>query len=311
MSRTAIVIGCGGTIGGAWAIAVLLALAEQTGIDPRNAEVLQGTSSGAELVTLLAGGVGVDELVDMQRGRARDRRLREHIASTPASRPPMPRPPVRNSGLPRTLSGLPRTHSGLAAFTGMAPIGRGDMGWLQRLAEGFEVGAWLPHPAARMVAYDILARERVVFGAPGAPFATVSEALRASWATPGWMTPVPIGNRIFVDGGISSTASVDLLTPEDADLIYVIAPMASAPGVRAPGTGGVVEHRLLRRGMSEGLAAEIAAVRARGTTVVPIMPTAVDLEGLGAHFMSRSHRAAAFESAMSTAPTTVRDALAG
>ncbi|MDV7999925.1 patatin-like phospholipase family protein [Rhodococcus sp. IEGM 1408] len=304
MSRTAIVIGCGGTIGSAWAIAALLALAEQTGIDPRNADVLQGTSSGAELVTLLAGGVGVDELVDMQRGRAHDRRLREHIASTPASRPPMPRPPLLNSG-------LQRTHSGLAAFTVMAPTGRGDMGWLQRLAEGFEVGAWLPHPAARMVAYDILARERVVFGAPGAPFATVSEALRASWATPGWMTPVPIGNRIFVDGGISSTASVDLLSPEDADRIYVIAPMASAPGVRVPGTGGVVEHRLLRRPMSAGLAAEIEAVRARGTTVVPILPTATDLAGLGAHFMSRSHRAAAFESAMTTAPTTVRDALAG
>lgn len=34
MDRTAIVIGCGGTIGGAWAIAALHALAEQTGSSP-------------------------------------------------------------------------------------------------------------------------------------------------------------------------------------------------------------------------------------------------------------------------------------
>lgn len=304
MSRTAIVLGSGGTIGGAWAIAALHALTEQTGLDPREAHVLQGTSAGAELVTMLAGGVGIDELVDMQRGRARDRRLVEHIASTPASRPPLPRLPLLN---PRLL----RTRSGLAAFTGIAPTGRGDLGWLQRLAEGFEVGAWLPHPGARMVAYDVRAGERVVFGGPHSPIATVGEALHASWSTPGWMTPVPIGDRIFVDGGMGSTASVDLLRPEDADLIYVIAPMASVPGVRVPGPGGVLEHRLIRRPMSAGLAAEIATVRARGTTVVPILPTATDLAGLCAHFMDRSKLQAAFESSMTTAPDTVHAALSG
>jgi NTE family protein len=62
--------------------------------------------------------------------------------------------------------------------------------------------------------------------------------------------------------------------------------------------------------MSTQLHDEIAAVRARGTTVVPILPTAVDLAGLGAHFMSASRREAAFESSMVTAPETVRDALA-
>ena len=61
--------------------------------------------------------------------------------------------------------------------------------------------------------------------------------------------------------------------------------------------------------MSRGLASEVAAVRARGTTVVPILPTATDLAGLGAYFMSRSRRVAAFESSMTTAPGTVRAAL--
>ena len=86
--------------------------------------------------------------------------------------------------------------------------------------------------------------------------------------------------------------------------------MASAPGVRVPGRGGGVEYRLIRRPMSAQLHDEVAGVRSRGTTVVPILPTAVDLAGLGAFFMNASRREAAFESSMTTAPDTVRDALA-
>ena len=302
MSRTAIVLGCGGTIGAAWAIAALHSLVEQTGFDPRKADVMLGTSAGAELVTMLAGGASVDALVDMQCGRATDPRLREHIASTPPSAPPLPEFPLLNPG-------LIWKRKGLAGLTGIAPTGRADAGWLQRLAEQFEFGAWLPHPGARMVAYDVRAGERVVFGGPGSPFATVGEALRASWATPGWMPPVAIGDRIFVDGGMGSTASVDLVAPEEADLIYVIAPMASAPGIRMPGFGGSLEYRLIRRPMSRVLHEEIAAVRARGTTVVPILPTPADLAGLSAHFMNSSRRKEAFEHSMSTAPRTVREAL--
>lgn len=55
-SKTALVIGCGGTIGGAWAVAALDELARQTGWDPADASVLQGASAGAEMVTMLGGG---------------------------------------------------------------------------------------------------------------------------------------------------------------------------------------------------------------------------------------------------------------
>lgn len=47
--KRAVAIGCGGTIGGAWAVAALHALQEQTGWAPREAAVLQGTSAGAAL----------------------------------------------------------------------------------------------------------------------------------------------------------------------------------------------------------------------------------------------------------------------
>jgi NTE family protein len=300
----ALVIGCGGTIGGAWAVAALHALTEQTGWDPLEATVLQGTSAGAEIVTMLGGGATVADLVAMHRGTATDDRLIRHIAATPPSLPPIP--------LPRLLNpGLLRTQKGLAAATGIAPVGRGDAGWLQRLADGFaDPSGWVAHPGVRMVAFDYRRGERVVFGAPGAPPATAGEALRASWAVPGWMPPVTIAGRSFVDGGAASTASVDLIAPDDARTIYVIAPMASEGGCRAPGFGGVLEQRLLRDPMSHGLRREVAEVRARGTRVVVIQPDAADLAGLGAHFMKRDHRRAAFEAAMSTTGATVRRALA-
>jgi len=296
----AVVIGCGGTIGGAWAVAALHALAEQTGWDPREAAVLQGTSAGAEIVTMLGGGASVDDLVDMHRGTSADERLARHIAATPSSLPPLPWPRPLNPG-------LLRSRHGLAALTGIAPVGRADATWLQQLASGFtDASGQLPHPGVRMVAFDYQRGERVAFGTPGAPAATAGEALRASWAVPGWLPPVTIGGRRFVDGGAASTASVDLV---DADEIYLIAPMASETGVRAPGFGGIAEHTLLRRPMSTILDAEIDAVRARGTTVIAIRPDHEDLAGLGANFMLRSHRRAAFESAMTTAPATVRRAL--
>jgi NTE family protein len=303
MTKTALVIGCGGTIGGAWTVAALQALAEQTGADPAEAAVLQGTSAGAEIVTMLGGGASVTDLVAMHRGQATDPRLRRHIEDTPRGLPPVPRPRFLN---PK----LVRSESGLAAVTGIAPTGRGDAAWLQRLADGFQqADGRLAHPDTRMVAYDFQHAERVAFGAVGSPKATVAEALRASWAIPGWMPPVSIGDRRYVDGGAASTASVDLIDPEDAEVVYVVAPMASAPGVRVPGIGGGAEYRLLRRPMSTGLWAEIAMARARGQRVVPIVPTAADLAALGANFMNRSKRRAAFEAAMRTAPSTVRDAL--
>ncbi|WP_127782220.1 patatin-like phospholipase family protein [Rhodococcus sp. X156] len=302
MTRTALVIGCGGTIGGAWIIATLKALADESGFDPAQASVVQGTSAGAELLTILGGGATVDDLVAMQREESDDPRLRRHLENTPSGRPPLPRLPLLNPS-------LLKTQSGLAALTGLVPRGTGSQAWLQQLADDFTDSTGHLARPVRMVAYDYQRGERVAFGAPDAPPATVSEALRASWAIPGWMRPVTIGTRSFVDGGAASTASVDLISPADADRIIVLAPMASDPGVRVPGLGGVLEDRVIRRPMSATLAAEIATARARGQHVVPILPSAADLAGLGAHFMLRSRRRRAFESAMRTAPTTVRAAL--
>ncbi|ALG85201.1 patatin-like phospholipase family protein [Gordonia phthalatica] len=304
MSDTALVIGCGGTIGGAWAIAALDELTRQTGWDPADAAVLQGTSAGAEMVTMLGGGFTPSDLVDMQAGRPTSSILERHLADTPPSLPRIPGPQTL------TPSSLWTRGGGHAKLVGIAPRGRGDASWLQRLADAVTAdGDWVEHPGTRMVACRVDDGERIAFGAPGAPPATAGEALRASWAIPAWMPPVTIDGRTYVDGGAASTASVDLVGPDEADLIYLITPMASAPSVRAPGLGGRLEHAVLRRPMSAVLDAEIETVRRRGTRVVHIAPSRDDMAALGSNFMNRNRREQAFDSARRTVVATVSQAL--
>lgn len=60
--RRGLVIGCGGVLGGAWSIAALDSVRHALDWDPREAEILVGTSAGAVLVALLGAGVSVDRL---------------------------------------------------------------------------------------------------------------------------------------------------------------------------------------------------------------------------------------------------------
>ena len=55
MTRRALVIGCGGTIGGAWIVAALAALTRELDVKPADFDILQGTSAGAELDCLQCG----------------------------------------------------------------------------------------------------------------------------------------------------------------------------------------------------------------------------------------------------------------
>lgn len=296
--RRGLAIGCGGTLGAAWIIAALAAARDVLDWDPRTADAMIGTSAGAEMVTLLGSGIAVDDLVAMQRGESSDPVLTAHMRAEPGRFPPLPRPRLgAPAGTLRALrdgriSGGQRL---LTAASGLLPVGGGDPGWLQRLADRLRPdGGWLPHPAARLVAMDYATGERVAFGAPGAPEANLGAALRASWAVPGWFPPVPIAGRRFIDGGAASTASVDLLIPDHLDEIVVLTPMASATPVPATGPGHLLERQLRRR-MSARLDDEIARVRATGTKVLCLGADAEDLAAMGPNFMDGRRRRETFE----------------
>ncbi|MFI6363497.1 patatin-like phospholipase family protein [Nocardia sp. NPDC050630] len=291
--RRALAVGCGGTLGFAWIVAALAAIREVLDWDPREADVLLGTSAGAETVTLLGSGIGVDELVAMQRGTSTNPILSAHMRAEPGRFPPLPRP--RLGELALSLRAPATGQRLLTAGSGLLPIGGGDASWLQHLADRLNPGrSWVPHPATWLVGMDYATGERVPFGSPDAPAAHLGAALRASWAVPGWFPPVSIAGRRFIDGGAGSTASVDLLAAQQLDEVLVLAPMASVEDVPASGPGHFLERQLRNR-MSTQLAAEVAVLRSAGTRVLVIGATAADLAVMGPNFMDGRRRLDTFE----------------
>lgn len=289
----ALVIGCGGTLGFAWTAAVLAEL-ERQGWDPRTADVLVGTSAGAELVARLGAGMSAADLQD-------------DGGDPPRALPPLPRPGLPGLGLTRAaLTGRADLLAGLA---GLLPRGGGDPQWLVDLGDRLaEPGSrWVAHPRTWLVAADARTGERLALGRADAPQATLGQAIAASWAIPGWFPPVRIGERAYLDGGAVSPTSADLLIPgvQDGsiDEVLVVAPMSSAGGAPALGLSRV--ERLLRRAMTRRVDREVDALRAAGARVARIEPTAADLDAMGANFMDASRLPLVRDTATRSARTLV------
>lgn len=301
-----LVIGCGGTLGFAWTAIALQRVEQELGWDARDAEVLVGTSAGAEMVALLGSGRSTDRLVDVLRGDGDDALLAHHLAQTPG-----PLPPVPALGFPaRKLisAGLAGRVDALTMALGALPRGRGDAGWLRELGHALaDDSGWVDHPATWIVAADAVTGDRVAFGSPDARNASLGDAIAASWAIPGWFAPAVIDGRRYVDGGSVSTASADLVAPLELDEVVVIAPMANA--VPSAGRGLERAERFVRRRMTAGLDRELDTLRALGTTVVRIEPSPADLRTMGFNFMDHRRRTAVVETALRTTPQVVGAAL--
>jgi predicted acylesterase/phospholipase RssA len=66
--------------------------------------------------------------------------------------------------------------------------------------------------------------ERVVFGHDEDNSVTVSEAVQASTALPGFYKPARIGDNYYVDGGVRRTANLDVAVEHQADLVICYNP---------------------------------------------------------------------------------------
>ena len=304
--RRGLVVGCGGTLGFAWSAVALQAVERALGWDARTAEVLVGTSSGAELVAFLGAGHPTDDIVEGLAGRASASEVNVHLAAPAGRFPPPPRPGLPALGLLR--AGVRGDVDLLAAALGALPHGRGRPTWLRTLgADLAGSGGWVDHPATWIVAADAATGDRVALGAPDAPRVPLGEALAASWAIPGWFPPVTIGQRDHVDGGVVSAASADLVADLDLDEVVVLAPMATAGGARAGGLARL--ERVVRRRMTAGLDAEVATLEAAGVRVARVEPDQEDLEAMGFNFMDARRRDDVVRTARRTTPARVRAAL--
>ena len=301
------VLGCGGTLGFAWSAVTLVELERALGWDARNADVLVGTSAGSEMVAALGSGRSAAQVLAALDGESgADPVLAAHLAIHPGMVPPMPAPALPH---PRAIAAGVRRGDALAALAGVAPRGRGDATWLR--AFGDELAGpdgWVGHPATWLVAADVRTGERVAFGSPGAPKATLGEAIAASWGIPGWFPPVPVGGHRYIDGGAVSTGSADLLAPLGLDVVVVIAPMTTAGGLPARGLDRA--ERLLRSSMTKVLDREVALLEQQGARVIRIEPGAGELAAMGPNFMDRRRVPATLAAARAAVPATIEKALA-
>jgi len=270
-----LVLAGGGVIGEAWMTGVLAGIEDESGADMRDVEAFVGTSAGAIVATRLAAG---DSL-----------RRPSRLAA----------PPVGEAA-PDPAPGLLRTAArwGWAATSPLAPVATAlsaPGGALVRsalLARAPDTGRTLARLHAeversgarfdgrlRVCCVDKGSGRRVVFGAPGAPRASVADAVTASCAIPWVFAPVRIGEREYVDGGLWSVTNLDAAPARRETEVLCLDPTAS---LSSP----------LRQAFRVAISVELQILRRRGARVRHIGPDAEAAQAMGTDFMATGPSAA-------------------
>jgi NTE family protein len=283
-----LVLGGGGVLGQAFHAGVLVALAE-AGWDPRDAEVIVGTSAGSQIGALLRAGVSAADLAAGLTGREVSPAGAAVLDPVRAQgRIAAPAPPRRGRPGPGSLPLLARllirpwrVRPGLL-LAGAAPPGR-------RATDGFVAGLepvfredW-PEAPLWIPAIRLHDGARVVFGRPGAPSASVGQAVAASCAVPAFFAPPVIGGTRYVDGGCGSATNLDLAAGAGLDLVVVSSPLSLARV--APLRGVCLPARLLHR---VELAFEAFRVRRSGIAVIAFEPDPSVQAAMGRNSMDYS-----------------------
>jgi NTE family protein len=319
--RVGLVLGAGGVLGGAWLTGGLHALARETEWDPGSAEFIVGTSAGAMIGALTAAGVPPWFMVAHSAGESFDGvRAADGSPAAEADRAAgavfrLHRGlPARGPGsLRMALTALrnPLGHTPLQMLAGWLPAGLVSTESLSELVRRAVPGRWVEHPNFWAVACDYHSGRRVPFGRLDAPNAQLGDAVAASCAIPGFYRPVRIGARRYVDGGVCSASSLDLVAGRGLDLVICLNPLSSGTELTdadgAPGLLGALDPRdwlgaLSRQANGRRLAHEAAKVRRFDTEVLLLEPTAEDHKAMGHNLMSASRRQQVIE----TAERTVR-----
>lgn len=317
--RRGLVLGGGGVLGASWMIGALAALQDSYGWDPRDAEVLVGTSAGSVLSGLLGCGITVETLVNHQRGVPAPGDPGVDFDPDNASGGPLPPRPKMGIGSTSLLAQAvrhPRRLPPLAILSGLAPQGRGQLDAVGALIEAAveaahaeagtsDASEWAPHPATWIVTMDYDTGRRVPFGRAGAPPGRLRDAVMASCAIPGWYAPVTIDGRRYVDGGTCSPTSLDLLAGRGLDEVVVLAPMVSFEMDEPNSLVGRVERRF-RRAMTKRVLREAAKVRRHGTAVTILGPGREDLEAIGVNLMDPRRRLRVLDTSLRTSAAALQ-----
>ena len=293
MPGIGLVLGAGGVVGHAFHAGVLAAVSEATGWDPRDADVIVGTSAGSIVGALLRAGASAPDLRARASGEPVSNAGRQLIARADAAQrhlSPIPSRPERGGfpvmSAPGALARAARqpwnTRPGAIAAA-MLPAGRVPT---ELVAAGLRplFTGW-PDEPLWINAVQLDTGRRVTFGRDAVPTVDVADAVAASCAIPAFFAPVMIRGVRYVDGGVHSPTNADLLAGLGLDLVVVSSPMSIAGnGLR------VAADQPARRFARFTLGREVARIRRSATPVLTFQPTAADVAIMGLNAMDESRR---------------------
>jgi NTE family protein len=289
-----LVLGAGGAVGHAFHAGVLAALEEETGWDPRVADVIVGTSAGSLVGALLRAGASAPDLAARATGGPISSAGRRLIARADAGRgnlPPIPSrrerggfPSMSAPGALARAVRQPWSTRPAALAAALLPAGRVPT---ELVSAGLRplFDAW-PDAPLWINAVQLDTGRRVTFGRDTSVSPSVADAVAASCAIPAFFEPVVIDGTRYVDGGVHSPTNADLVAGLALDLVIVSSPMSIAGnGLR------IAADQPARRIARFALGREVARVRRRGTPVLVFQPTAADVAVMGLNAMDDSRRA--------------------
>lgn len=315
-TRVGLVLGAGGVLGGAWLTGALDALARKTGWDPGSADRIVGTSGGSVIAALVAAGVPPWFMVAHSAGETFEGLM------GPDGRPAaeadraggghfridrrLPRVGPGSLRMALTTLRSPRRYTPLQVLAGWLPLGFVSTETIKDTVRRAAPEGWVDHSSFWAIACDYWSGQRIAFGREDAPAAELPDAVAASCSIPGFFRPVTIGGRPYVDGGICSASNLDLIAGCDLDLVICLNPLSSLhretyrhPLDRVQQASRTANGRRLGR--------EAKKVRASGTEVLLVQPTADDVRAMGRNLLSARRRQDVIEMAVRSVTEQLRE----
>lgn len=258
---SALVLGGGGITGIAWELGILTGLAE-AGVDLTDADVVVGTSAGSVVGAQVTHGQPLADLYATQLEPA-DAELGGRLSRIAALKlvPPYVLPGSGRDKLARV---------GRVALASHAP---GSVDRESVIRSRLPVRHW-PDRDLRITAVDAVSGEFTVFTRDSG--VDLVSAVAASCAVPTVWPPVEVAGRTYMDGGMRSTANVDVA--RGAERVVVLAPLPRAVSKKV------------------SIRAQLERVGPRAWSVVT--PDAEALAAFGRNLLDPSKRKAAAESGL-------------
>ena len=138
--RRGLVLGGGGMLGATWMVGSLIVLSEAIGWDPREAEMIVGTSAGSVLAALIGAGAGPKDLYEHQlTGRIVEGPLSglefDYATAAGGAHPERPKLRLGSGPLLARTARHPRSVPPTAVMAAAMPPGRGSLLGVGELVE--------------------------------------------------------------------------------------------------------------------------------------------------------------------------------